>query len=107
MLLLSRLIRAMIGATLIWTTPPAEAGDAPLCAPRAAVVARLARDFGETPRGLGLAGETRMVELFASAATGTWTLLRTAPDGTACLLAAGRGWLGLPDESLPARGTPL
>lgn len=107
MLLLSRLIRAMIGATLVWTTPPAEAGEEPLCAPRAAVVARLARDFGETPRGLGLAGPERLVEIFASASTGTWTLLRTAPDGTACLIAAGHDWHGLAESGQRVRGAAL
>ena len=107
MLLLSRLIRAMLGAPRVGPTPPAEAGEGPLCAPRAAVVARLARDFGETPRGLGLAGAERLVELFASKDTGTWTLLRTAPDGTACLIAAGHDWHGLAESSQLARGAPL
>ncbi|PZQ51719.1 MAG: hypothetical protein DI556_04985 [Rhodovulum sulfidophilum] len=101
------MIRASIGATLVWTTPPAEARDAPPCAARSEVVARLAADFGETPRGLGLAGKARLIELFASEATGTWTLLRTEADGTTCLLAAGRDWLAAPAVAAPAPGRPL
>ena len=42
--LLSRLIRAMTGARLVWTTPPAVAGEGPPRAARAAVAAHRARD---------------------------------------------------------------
>jgi hypothetical protein len=73
----------------------------PQCDSRAAVTAILADRFGETRRALGLAGEAAVMELFASDATGTWTITMTLPDGRMCLMASGAGYEAL-TEDLPA-----
>jgi hypothetical protein len=86
-------------AMLLLSGLPADAreGAGPACGPREAVIGRLAARFGETRRGLGLA-EARtgrgggVVEIFASDATGSWTVTLTLPDGRTCLIASGRHW---------------
>jgi len=60
------------------------------CAPRDAVVARLAEVYDEVARlrGLTLGGE--MMEIYL-APSGTWTVVVTNPGGIACVVAAGEG----------------
>jgi len=68
------------------------------CAERAGLVAALARDWGEAPAFRGLDAGGRLVELFV-APSGSWSLVVTVPDGTACLVGAGEDALIVP----PAR----
>jgi hypothetical protein len=83
---------ALAAALIVLLALPAAA-EGPACGPRGAVVARLASHFGETRRGIGMGTDgRRVVEVFASSATGTWTILVTLPDGRACLVASGRHW---------------
>lgn len=77
---------------------------APSCGPRGLVVAQLADRYGESRRGMGLAGGAGIVEIFISDKA-TWTVTVTLPDGRTCLLASGEDWEVL-DEALPARGDP-
>lgn len=78
---------------------PAAAQQAPAaCGPRAQVVALLTGEFGETRRGLGLAGDRAAVELWASAETGSWTLTVTLGDGRTCLIARGTDFVAM-DEA--------
>jgi hypothetical protein len=74
---------ALVAAVFV----PADA-RAQACAGRAALIAALARDWGEAPvfRGLDAAG--RLVELLV-APSGSWSLVLTVPAGTACLVGAG------------------
>lgn len=62
------------------------------CGPRETVVERLSTKFGETRRGIGLGTENRVMEVFASDATGSWTITVTMPDGRMCLVASGQAW---------------
>ncbi|MAC76745.1 MAG: hypothetical protein CML66_01605 [Rhodobacteraceae bacterium] len=59
------------------------------CAPRPVVLERLSEKFGESRQSIGLGSNNRVVELFASDNTGSWTITVTMPDGTTCLVAAG------------------
>jgi hypothetical protein len=68
------------------------AHSAPQCDSREAVTALLADRYGETRRALGLAGEAAVMELYASDATGTWSITMTLPDGRMCLMASGSGY---------------
>ena len=47
---------------------------------------------------MGLQADGRLVQVFASLQSGSWTIVTTAPSGLACIVAAGRSW-----ESLPAK----
>ncbi len=75
----------------------------PSCAERTAVVDRLQQQYGETRQSIGLGQNNAVVEMFASSATGTWTILVTLPSGMSCLVASGESWERLA-EDLPAQG---
>ena len=66
------------------------------CAPREAVIERLASGYGETRQSIGLGSQGAVVEIFASTETGSWTITVTTPNGTTCLVAAGESWESLP-----------
>jgi hypothetical protein len=80
-------------------------GQAAQCGKRDAVVMHLAERYGETRRSVGLA-QNAMMEVYASAETGTWTIAITTPDGTMCLVAAGQGFETV-EEQVPAKGTRI
>lgn len=81
----------LIGAALMLFSLPAHAQGAS-CAPRDIVIERLSNLFGETRRGLGLGTQNRVLEVFASTETGSWTIAVTHPDGRTCLIASGQHW---------------
>ncbi|WP_305970432.1 MULTISPECIES: hypothetical protein [unclassified Mameliella] len=68
---------------------PAEAQTLRHCAPRAAVIERLAAMYGETRQAIGLGANGAIMEVFASDGTGTWTITVTMPNGISCLVASG------------------
>lgn len=76
------------------------------CAPRDSVVARLAEGYGESRKSIGIGANNQVVEVFASDASGTWTITVTSPAGLTCLVASGQAYEalaeGLPDTSDPA-----
>ena len=91
-----------VGAMLL-ATQYAFAQDAQNCAPRDRVLARLAENYGETRQSIGLAPNNHVVEVFASEATGTWTIIATLPTGQTCLVASGQSYEPIA-EALPAPG---
>lgn len=89
-------------ALLILATRAAEA--APQCAPRETVLEQLSQTYGESRRGMGIAANNTVMEVFA-AEGGSWTVIVTLPDGMTCLVASGQGYETLSGER-PARGEP-
>jgi hypothetical protein len=85
-LTISALVLGMAAAA----PPVAQAQMA--CGTRDSMVAKLGDKYGEVRRGGGLTGSTAIFEIWASEATGTWTILKTSPDGMACVMAAGDVW---------------
>jgi hypothetical protein len=75
-----------------------------ICGERDQIVETLTGRLGETPQSWGMGPNNRIVEVFASEETGSWTITITAPNGTTCLVAAGQFWENLPP--LPV-GEPL
>ncbi|MEM6311544.1 MAG: hypothetical protein AAF754_15995 [Pseudomonadota bacterium] len=73
------------------------------CAPREAVVDRLADGYGESRQSMGLGANNQVVEIFASSETGTWTITVTMPNGLTCLVASGQAFEELA-EALPEAG---
>lgn len=69
------------------------------CAPRDVVLERLADRFGETRQSIRLAGQGQLVEVFASDATGSWTITVTLPSGITCLVASGQSFERLAEAS--------
>lgn len=72
------------------------------CAPRSAVIERLAETYGETRQSMGLGANNSIVEVFASNETGTWSITVTTPGGPTCLVAAGQAFERL-TEALPTK----
>ena len=48
--------------------------------------------YEEAPVSIGAQSNGNVLQVFASNKSGTWTIVSTAPNGTACILAAGKGW---------------
>ena len=71
------------------------------CAPREVVVERLAEKYGESRQSIGLGGQGMVMETFASAESGTWTITVTMPNGLTCLMASGQSYEALA-EALPS-----
>lgn len=82
------MIRAGILAAVM--ASPAVAGGN--CGPHADVVSGLLKGYGEVSIASGAAGSNSTMELFLNPATGTWTVIATLPNGSACLLASGNNW---------------
>ena len=59
------------------------------CAPRADIVAKLNDRFGETRQSFGIVQHNKIVEIFASMNSGSWSILFTDANGYSCLIAAG------------------
>ncbi|PYG30593.1 hypothetical protein [Pelagimonas varians] len=82
-----------------------EAQAAQNCAPRDKVVERLAVKYGETRQSMGLGSNNAMMEVFASPASGSWTITVTMANGVTCLVASGQAFEELA-EALPPLGDP-
>lgn len=89
-------------ALYIAATFEAAAQNGRNCAPRDAVVSRLAEGYGETRQSMGLGANNSVVEVFASEKTGTWTITVTNPNGLTCLVASGQSFEALA-EALPPK----
>ncbi|QIE46813.1 hypothetical protein G5B38_15485 [Pseudohalocynthiibacter aestuariivivens] len=100
------MINRMIGGTALAAclTGSFPALAAPNCAPRDIVVSRLADTYGETRHSIGLGANNAVVEVFASDASGSWTITVTSPTGVTCLVASGMAFETLA-EALPAQGS--
>ncbi len=70
------------------------------CGPHDRVVEGLAKGYGEARVSMALGSNNTVVETFASAETGTWTITVTTPDGPTCMVASGQSYQYLA-EALP------
>jgi hypothetical protein len=83
-------VPVLLGCTLAGAALAANPAQAQsVCGPRDDIVRHLGERYGETRQSLGLAGGRGVVELYANSESGSWTILITSPQGTACLMAAG------------------
>ena len=98
---LGPLLIAGAGLTLTTSSALAQAQ----CGKRDVVLTTLAEKFGETRRGMGIAANNGVMEVFASEVSGSWTITVTMPDGVTCLVASGQSYEAMQD-ALPARGKP-
>jgi hypothetical protein len=70
------------------------------CSDHGTMIRHLAENWGESRQSIALDAGNSMVELFASADTGTWTLTVTEPGGPTCMVASGHAFEML-QEALP------
>jgi hypothetical protein len=78
---------------------PASAESAPqgpVCRPWHEVANYRGQKYAEQPVAYGLQDNGNLLQVYASADTGTWTLVTMKPNGSACLIGAGNSWEHLP-----------
>ena len=75
------------------------------CSDRDRVIERLASKYGESRQSIGMAPKGRVIEVYASTETGTWTITVTMPNGVTCLVASGQAYENL-DETVEPAGIP-
>ena len=96
---------ALTGAAALYLASATDvAAQGRNCAPREAVVERLATGYGETRQSIGLGSNNAVVEVFASTETGSWTITVTTPGGLTCLVASGQSFESVA-EVLPTKGS--
>ncbi len=93
-------------AALLFATEIASAQSRNQCAERTMVIERLTQKYGETRQSMGLAANNGIVEMHASAETGSWTITVTHPNGITCLVAAGTSFETIEEELPAALGAP-
>lgn len=69
----------------------------PNCGDHAAVVEHLAKNYGESRQSMGLGNNNAVIEVFASAETGSWTITATTAGGPTCMIAAGQAFQQMAD----------
>jgi len=101
MTMIKRFLTSAAAIAIFWGDPAlAEPAN---CAPRDAVVERLASSYGETRQSMGLGANNAVIEVFASDKSGSWTITVTGTNGITCLVASGQAFEAMA-ESLPALG---
>ena len=88
-----RLVATALVLGTLAAAPPALAQNVPACGPRDQIVSMLEGRFDEARKGAGLANAKALIEVWTSAATGTFTVLSTNASGTSCIIATGNTWL--------------
>jgi hypothetical protein len=83
-------------ASTLTLTAAAEAqdladGQVP-CSAYTEIARQLGDRYEEAPVSLGLQSNGNLLQVFASPTNGTWTIVSTAPDGFACVMAVGENW---------------
>lgn len=81
------------GAILLGSAAMPTSADAQtVCGKRDDIIQQLKVKYGETRRTMGVQQGRGVVEMYASAETGSWTILVTDPRGMTCLMAAGEAF---------------
>ncbi|MEM6385947.1 MAG: hypothetical protein AAF718_06895 [Pseudomonadota bacterium] len=96
-----KLTSALVVATAL-TLPIAAQAQGQNCGNRELVVERLTNKYGESRQSIGMAPKGRVVEIYASHETGTWTITVTMPNGITCLVASGQSFETLDEPVAPA-----
>ncbi|MFV1439882.1 MULTISPECIES: hypothetical protein [unclassified Phaeobacter] len=90
---------------MLATAPPVLAAG---CSPRDHLVDRLQSSYAERLTAGGLQASqpvSTVIEFWASATTGTFTVLVSHPNGLSCVVASGTGFFQLMEDPRP-QGTP-
>jgi len=86
-----RLFTAAILLGVASTAPPVHAQQL-ACAQRDRLAERLSTTYKELPVAGGLQNSQRLVEVWASPDTGTFTIIFTNADGMSCIVATGTNY---------------
>lgn len=90
--------RSALCATIVLTfgATVAVAQADPKCGDRETLITELGQKFGEHLEAGGLTGPTKLLEIWSSDETGSWTILQTDADGQSCIVASGSDWVDFP-----------
>jgi hypothetical protein len=92
-------MRVLTTATLLSLALAATATTAQanmVCGKRQVFVDAMAKKYNEFPQGIGIAGQSDLLEIYVSE-KGTWTIMVTkAQSGSSCILATGQSWETIP-----------
>ena len=66
-----------------------------ICGERQNFISKLGERHAENPRAIGLASNGTVLEILTSE-KGSWTIIMTRPNGSACMVASGQSWEVLP-----------
>ena len=93
---------AMLVSVVIGSAPVHAQSN---CDVRDNLIAKLGTGYAERPVALGVASTGNVVELLISS-DGTWTILVTRPNGTACVAAVGEDWQEIKPQRMTSRASP-
>lgn len=94
-------MKSTVLALIIGSVASAATAQHSFCGNREEIVRTLEQKYGEKRRGMGLQNAQTVLEIFASDTTGTWTLVVSRTDGSACAVAAGQAWRSDATAALP------
>jgi hypothetical protein len=77
---------------------PSAAEESMACGKRDEMLGHLAGKYKEEPVAMGLATNGSLVEVLASTAGGSFTIVYTTPEGLTCMMAAGSNWESFPQQ---------
>ena len=77
---------------LVLLLAPSLAVAQSACLPHGKMVDLLDGRYSEQRVSVGLETGGRLIEVFATADGGTWTMVMTTPNGVTCVIAAGLEW---------------
>ena len=92
------ILATMIAAAMLLGPMETQAqtqDQAQQCDLRTKVLGHLAQKYKEAPIGSGVTSSGGIVEVLTTGDGDTWTIIRSDPNGTSCLIAAGEGWRNL------------
>ena len=98
---ITSIIGAALGLAISLSPTTSAAQSLQHCAPREKVIARLANKYGETRQSMGLGSNNAVMEVFASAESGSWTITVTMTSGITCLVASGQAFEATADRLPP------
>lgn len=95
----SFLSAAFLSITLAVPALTTAANASPIkCGDRPTLIKMLKDRYKEVPVAMGISQKnTEAFEIFASE-NGSWTVVMTKVDGTACVMAVGHSWQDLPKQ---------
>jgi hypothetical protein len=70
-----------------------------LCGTRADLLKELTQRYSEAPVAVGLANSGALVEILTNDNGSTWSIMVSQPNGTSCLVAAGKEWQALKPDT--------
>lgn len=90
-------MKRIIALGLALCSPAALTGEAQAaaCGPHEKIAGVLGQKYQENRAGLGLAGQSSVIELYVSE-EGTWTLTTTDTQGVTCVIGSGEAWQATP-----------